>query len=227
MHGFSLSGYASWYHGTSWYMDSVLTLGWDHYRHKRLITYSLPIPSGGSVVVNQIAKASAGGSNRSLSVTFGHDFHRQAWAFSVYGRGIYSVMDFDSFREKLDNTAAGSGLALSVQSRSMTQLSSILGGKVDYVHSTDWGVLMPHLELEWQHEHRGDPENFVATFINDPSATPITVTGDAIDKSFFRVGVGLSVVMTHGRSGFVLYQRVIGKDGVSQENLTLGLRVEF
>ena len=227
MHGFSLSGYASWYHGTSWYMDSVLTFGWDHYNHKRRIVYSLPIPSGGSVVVNQIAKASAGGSDRSVSITFGHDFHRQAWAFSVYGRGTYSVMDFNSFREKLDNSAAGSGLALSVQSRSVTQLSSILGGKVDYAHSTDWGVLMPHFELEWQHEYRGDPDNFVATFINDPTATPITVTGDAIDKSFFRIGVGLSVVMTHGRSGFVLYQRLLGKNGISQENLALGIRVEF
>jgi len=177
--------------------------------------------------VNQNAKASAGGSNRSASLTFGHDFHHAAWAFSVYGRGTYSIMDFDAFREKLDNSAAGSGLALSVQSRSVTQLSSILGGKVDYAHSADWGILMPHFELEWQHEYRGDPDNFVATFINDPSATPITVTGDAIDKSYFRLGVGLSVVMTHGRSGFVLYQRVLGQKGISQENLSIGIRVEF
>jgi hypothetical protein len=227
MHGFSLSGYASWYHGVNWYLDSVVTFGWDNYRHVRRIDYVLPLPGGGSVVVNQFAKASAGGDDRSGSLTFGRDFHRQAWAFSVYGRGTYSVMGFNAFSEKLDNSAVGSGLALHVQSRSVTQLSSVLGGKVDYTHSTSWGVLLPHFELEWQHEFRGDPDNFVATFINDPTATPITVTGDAIDKSYFRFGVGLSVVMTHGRSGFVLYQRVLGQSGVSQENLSLGFRVEF
>ena len=227
MHGFSLSGYATWYHGANWYLDSVLTFGFDHYRHVRRIDYVLPLPGGGSVVVNQFAKASAGGDDRTATMTFGRDFHHQAWAFSVYGRGQYSVMNFDGFREKLDNSAVGSGLALDVQSRSVTQLSSIFGGKVDYTHSTDWGVLLPHFELEWQHEYRGNPDNFVATFINDPTATPITVTGDAIDKSFFRLGVGLSVVMTHGRSGFVLYQRVVGQSGISQENLALGFRVEF
>jgi outer membrane autotransporter protein len=179
------------------------------------------------VVVNQQARATAGGDDRSVSFTFGRDFHRQAWAFSVYGRGVYSVMGFDGFDEKLDNAAVGSGLALSVQSRSVTQLSSILGGKIDYTHSTDWGVLMPHFEIEWQHEYRGDPDNFVATFINDPTATPITVTGDAIDKSYFRIGIGLSMVMTKGRSGFVLYRRVVGQNGMSQENLSLGFRVEF
>ena len=227
MHGFSISGYASWYHGSSWYMDSVLTLGWDNYRHVRRIDYVLPLAGGGAVVVDQFARASAGGSNRSAAVTFGRDFHHQAWAFSVYGRGTYTVMDFDGFREHLDNNATGAGLALDVQSRSVTQLNSVLGGKVDYTHSADWGVLLPHFEFEWQHEYRGDPDNFIATFINDPTATPITVTGDAIDKSFFRVGVGISVVLPHGRSGFVLYQRVIGQSGIKQENLTLGLRVEF
>ena len=227
MHGFSLSGYATWYHGASWYMDSVVTFGWDNYKHVRRIVYSLPIPSGGSVVVNQLAKASAGGDDRSATITFGRDFHHQAWGFSVYGRGLYTVMDFNSFNEKLDNAATGSGLALHVNSRSVTQLSSVIGGKADYAHSTDWGVLMPHFEIEWQHEYRGDPSNFVARFINDPTATPITVTGDAIDKSYFRIGVGLSMVMTKGRSGFVLYQRVVGQSGITQQNLALGFRVEF
>ena len=35
------------------------------------------------------------------------------------------------------------------------------------------------------------------------------------------------MVFTGGRSGFIQYDRIFGRDGNSQENLTLGLRVEF
>lgn len=225
--GWSVSGYSTWYQGDSWYIDSLLSYGRNSYDHRRRIVFSLPLPGGSSFDVDQIARGSSSGSDLSASTTFGRDFHKAAWTLALYARGLYSRLGFAGFRETLDSSAPGGGLALAIEDRTVTALSSVLGAKASYAHSTSWGVLMPHVDLEWQREYRSDPESFRALFVNDPTGTPILVTGDGLDNSYLRVGVGLSMVLTHGRSGFVSYVRTVGRDGISQDNLALGFRMEF
>ena len=48
-----------------------------------------------------------------------------------------------------------------------------------------------------------------------------------MDTQYFRVGIGLSMVLAHGRSGFFLYDYLVGRDGQSQENFAIGIRIEF
>ena len=225
--GWSVSGYSTWYRGDSWYVDSLLSYGRNSYDHRRRIVYSLPLPGGSSFAVDQVARGSSSGSDLSAAATFGRDFHKAAWTFGVYARGLYSQLGFDGFTEKLNSTVPGGGLALQIEDRNVTVISSVLGGKASYAHSTAWGVLMPHVDLEWQREYRSDPESFRALFVNDPTGTPVLVTGDALDNSYLRVGLGLSMVLTRGRSGFVYYVRMVGRDGITQDNLTLGFRMEF
>jgi uncharacterized protein with beta-barrel porin domain len=226
MRGFSLSGYASWYLKNSWYIDGVVSAGRNRFDHRRRIVYSLPLPGGGSTTVDTEARADSDGTDRSLTLTFGRDFNKGAWGGGFYGRALYSRLGFDGFEEEVD-AGAGSGLGLRVDSRSVTALSTVLGGKVQYTHSTDWGVLMPQASLEWQKEHKSDPGLFRAFLIDDPTGTPILVSSEPLDSSYFRVGVGLSMVMTHGRSGFVLYEKMLARDGMDLDNLSLGFRWEF
>jgi uncharacterized repeat protein (TIGR01451 family) len=226
MHGTTVSAYASWYR-RDWYLDGWLGVGGNDYDMVRRIAYTVPLPGGGAAAVDQRARVSTGGSDRSAAFTLGRDFHRDAWAFGVYGRALYTRLAFDAFTEHLQGAQPGSGLGLRVEAREVTALSSVLGSKVDYAHATSWGVLMPHFELEWQHEYRSDPDAFRAFLVDDPTGTPIVVSGDAMDASYLRVGFGLSLVLGHGRSGFVNYTRVVGREGLSQDNLALGLRVEF
>jgi uncharacterized repeat protein (TIGR01451 family) len=227
MTGVSLTAYASWYRQDSWYLDNSVSIGNNDFDLQRRIVYAVPLPGGGVAAVDQVAKVATGGRDFSAATTLGRDFHRNAWAFGVYGRALYSRLHFDAFTEQFQGSQAGFGLGLHVDAREVTALSSVLGGKLDYVHSTGWGVLMPHVELEWQREYRSDPDAFRAFLINDPTGTPITIVGDAMDASYLRVGVGLSLVLTHGRSGFVNYTTVLGRDGMSQDNLALGFRMEF
>jgi uncharacterized protein with beta-barrel porin domain len=226
MHGTTVSAYASWYR-RDWYLDGWLGVGGNDYDMVRRIAYTVPLPGGGAAAVDQRARVTTGGSDRSAAFTLGRDFHRDAWAFGVYGRALYTRLAFDALTEHLQGAQPGSGLGLRVEAREVTALSSVLGGKVDYAHATSWGVLMPHFELEWQHEYRSDPDAFRAFLVDDPTGTPIVVSGDAMDASYLRVGFGLSLVLGHGRSGFVNYTRVVGREGLSQDNLALGLRVEF
>lgn len=220
--GLSLSAYSTWYTARDWYLDSVLTLGRNRYDHERAIQYVLP----GSVV-DQVATASSDGTDLSATVTFGKDFQRQAWTFGVYGRAAYNRLSFDEFEEEVDSTINGNGLALRVESRTVTGLSTTLGGKVVYAYSASWGVLMPQAELEWQHDFQSDAEAFRGFFLDDPSQTPILVLGDDLDSDYLRLSLGLSMVLTRGRSGFVTYDRILARSGISQEMLTIGFRMEF
>ncbi len=227
VNGWSLSGYATWYQKSNWYLDSSLTWGNNNFDSRRHITFTLPLPGGGSTTVDQLARASSGGTDLAASLTFGRDFHSKAWAYGFYGKAQFSHQNFDGFQELLNTALPGSGLGLRVDSRTESSVSSVLGGKTDYTHSTDWGVIIPHAELEWQHEYRSDPNAFRAFFINDPTGTPILIKGDRLDSDFFKLGLGMSFVFPKGRSGFILYDKTLGRTGITQDTLSIGFRMEF
>jgi len=88
-------------------------------------------------------------------------------------------------------------------------------------------VLIPTASLEWQHEFNSDLDAVTARFINDPTQTPFSLLGNPLENSFIRFGLGMSFVMSHGRSGFLLYEHTFGQDGVRQDNLGFGIRIEF
>ncbi|HTD29563.1 MAG TPA: autotransporter domain-containing protein, partial [Xanthomonadaceae bacterium] len=227
MNGWSLSGYASWYQKNNWYLDSSITWANNNYNSQRHIAYTLPLPDGTTTSVDQLAQASSGGNDLAGSLTFGRDFSSKAWAYGFYGKAQYSHQTFDAFQETLNSALPGSGLGLRIGSRTVDQLDSVLGAKLDYTHSTSWGVMIPHAEAEWQHEFDGTANSFQAFFVDDPSGTPVLITGAPIDQNFFRLGLGISFVFPQGRSAFILYDRTLGQTGITQYNLSLGFRMEF
>ncbi len=225
--GWSASAYATYYRSNSWYSDAVLTYGRNSYETERHVSYTLIFPDGSTSTINQVGRADSNGDSFSLAASFGRDFNKGGWGFGPYLRAIYTRMDFDPLVEEFNSSSPGNGLALVMDTRSVTSLSSTLGGKLTYAHSASWGVLMPHLQLEWQHEFRTDPSAVEAHFLFDPSATPFTLSGDPVDGDFFRLGLGMSFVLTHGRSGFFYYERLISRERFSQNSLAFGLRLEF
>ena len=220
--GWSLSAYTTLYRKSNWYLDGVLTWDSNTYDIARRIVYTL-----GSTTVNQTARSSSGGDTLAGALTFGRDFAKGAWTFGPYFRGSWSHTSFDSYQENLASGQAGNGLGLLVQGRSLNSSSSVLGAKVNYASSQSWGVLMPHAEVEWEHEFQDNPDSIDARFLADPTATPFHIDGDPVDTNFFRLGLGLSFVLPKGRSGFVYYEKTLGITGLTQDNLTLGFRMEF
>jgi outer membrane autotransporter protein len=125
------------------------------------------------------------------------------------------------------SSASGSGLGLAVNSRSLDSVSTVLGAKVNYAVSQSWGVLSPHAEVEWEHEYEDNPDTVNARFLADPTSTVFQIKGDPVDTNFFRLGLGLSFTLPKGKSGFVYYEKTVGITGLTQDNLTLGFRMEF
>jgi outer membrane autotransporter protein len=223
--GYSLSAYATFYRDESWYTDAVLTWGRNDYETLRRIRYTLTGPSGTSTI-DQTARGRLDGDLLSVASTVGRDYQAGTWNIGPYGRLLYSRIDFDAGREVIGG-GAGSGLALEIFPGTHTSLASVIGTKFSTALSRDWGILMPHLQVEWEHEYRDDPQRVGARFLADPNATRFSIEGEPIDSSFFRIGGGLSVLFAGGRSGFVYVERVIGKSGFTQTNLALGIRGEF
>ncbi len=227
--GYTLSGYFTWYHGDSFYLEGSAVLDWLSYDLKRNIAYQIADLSGsGTSSINQTATASPDGHQSSVALSVGKDFNHGAWAISPYLRGVYSHLNLGAFREKAsDPNAPGAGLITSVESRSLTSELGVLGGRVSYTTSFDWGVLIPNATLEWNHEFRNDPQTIVTRFIADPTQTPIVITDQAPDQSYFNVGIGLNAIFPQGRSGFITWEHLVGYSGVHENRFSLGIRIEF
>lgn len=224
--GWSASLYGTWYHQDSWYVDSIVSYGRNSYDLDRRIRYTITGP-GGSTTIDQTGHASGDGDSFTFALSLGRDFNKGGWGFGPYLRAMYTKMSFDSLEEEFDDAVPGFGYALALDTRDVKSLTSTLGGKLTYAHSTSWGVLIPHVQLEWQHEYQADPAEVEARFLFDPTATPFTIHGDPIDEDFFRLGLGMSFIMAKGRSGFFYYEHLIGRERFSQDSLALGIRLEF
>ena len=226
LHGWSLSAYSTRTFMQHWYLDGVLTAGRNQYTLERRIRYTLPTPGGGTTSIDQLATGKPGGDMFSAALTFGGDFNRKSFTISPYGQLIYSRIGFGAYEESL-RAGPGSGLGLSVDAREITGLTGIVGTRMSWSFSADWGVWVPTLSLEWNHEFRDELDGISAHFTHDPTQTLISIGGQPTDADYLRFGLGMSIVLAHGRSGFFLYDRTVARDGQSQENLAVGIRIEF
>jgi outer membrane autotransporter protein len=225
--GWSLLGYGTWYNEALWYVDASLTLGSNDYDLTRLVRYDITAADGTTTQVNQVADASTSGDQLGATLSVGRDFQRGAWSFSTYVRGLYMKSEYDAYTERMLANQAGAGLALTVEARELTAVNGTLGGRASYVMSRDWGILMPHALLEFEHRFEDDPAQLVARFAFDPTSTVFLQTGDEIDSDVVNVGLGLSALWPGGRSAFVQYERLMSASQLSQDTLSIGVRIEF
>ena len=223
---YALSVYSTYYQSESWYGDGVLTWGRSRFDLHRRIRYSLPLAGGGSSTIDTVANSKPDGDLLQGAFTAGRDWQKGAWGFGPYARLLYTRLSFGRIRERI-GAGPGNGLALTIDARDLTSFSSQLGGKVTYRHETGWGVLIPHVQLEWQREYKDDAQALTARLLADPTQTPISVTGDRRDNNFFRLGLGVTMAFTGSKSGFATYERTFSREGWSQDNLALGLRMGF
>ncbi len=224
--GVSVSLYGSWYSERSWYLDAVLTHGRNSYDMKRYISYSAQT-IGGTSTVNQLARADGDGTQTALSISAGRDFQKGAWSLSPYLRGSLTRIDFDGYEETMLANQPGSGLALGVESRELDSRTLVLGSRFAYTMSRDWGILTPHMHLEWEHEFKDDPDQITAYFRYDPLRTPIQIEGEALDGNYANIGIGVSALFPRGRSAFLMYEKLLGAEHLSRDTISIGIRMEF
>jgi outer membrane autotransporter protein len=226
--GYSLNAYFTWYHNNDFYVEGSAVVDWLDYDLNRNIAYQIASLSGGTTDVSQTATASPSGNQYSLSLSLGKDFNHGAWVASPYARGVYTHLSLDGFSESMsDPDGPGGGLGTSVDSRSFNSMLGLLGGRLSYTASMDWGVLVPNAVFEWNHEFHNNPQTVVTRFLADPTQTPIVLSSPAQDQNFFNIGLGLNAILPQGRSGYFYYEHVAGLAGVHENRFSLGIRIEF
>src|SRR5262249_19532184 len=138
--------------------------------------------------------------------------------------------EVDSYQERIDSSAAGSGLALNVGSQTVESFTTSLGGQASYSWSTPIGVIVPTVRFEWLHEVLNDARSIKANFVQDPTrgtGTTITWKTDRPDRDFFIVGAGLAATFPRGFSAFVLYETVVDLRDVTEHHVVGGVRMTF
>ena len=226
---FSLNGYFTWYHNNDFYIEGSLVMDWLSYDLSRNIAYQIADSSNlGTTAIKQTLTASPDGHQTSLSLSLGKDFAHGAWSVSPYLRGVYSHLSLSGFSESAaDPNAPGSGLATAVDARSVNSALAVLGARLSYTTSFDWGVLVPNAVIEWNHELKNDPQTVVMRFVADPTQTPMSIKDQAPDQNYFNVGLGLNAVLPKGRSGFFLWEHLTGYAGAHENRYSVGIRIEF
>lgn len=225
--GWAVSGYATWFNEANWFVDGVLSYGSNSYDMLRRIRYDITALDGGRTVVDQVARADTDSSQVGASLSVGRDFQKGAWNFSTYLRGDYGRISFDGYSERAVAGSDGEGLVLTVDPRDLTSSAATLGGKATYIMSRDWGILMPHVQLELQQEFEDDPQRLVTRFTFDPTQTAALFEGQEVDSSLYNLGLGLSALFPGGKSAYIYYERLMGSSQIKQDTLSVGVRIEF
>ncbi|MCM8857788.1 MAG: autotransporter domain-containing protein [Candidatus Thiodiazotropha sp.] len=161
------------------------------------------------------------GDEIALSLSGGTNFSRGSLLLDAYGRLEYIEVDIDGYQE-----SGGGGLALLFEDQTVESLTTALGARLSNAYSMSWGVLTPSVYLEWEHEFEDDERLITAAFAEDPTASFSVVT-DRADEDYFNYGFGLAAMLPRGKSFFLNYESVTGRDGIDNTTIDLGLRFEF
>jgi outer membrane autotransporter protein len=203
------------------YLQGILSYGIADYDQERNVHYTL-----GSATLKDTYEADFDGTQLSWSLGLGYDFTFDAWTIGISNRIDYTKAEVDSYQEEFKE-GDGGGLNMVIEDNDQTSVLNVLGVEASYTHSASFGVLVPKLRLDWEHEFEDDSRNIEARFAYDPGKNTFEFEDDSPDRNFFRMTPSVSIVLKHGLSAFLSYETVLGKDDHDEQSFYAGIRKEF
>ena len=211
--GLSLLAYGTYFVNESTYLEGVISLGRNNFDNTRNVTVG---------TIKSVARGDTDGNEKTISFGAGYDVSEGATTLGSYVKINYIRAEIDGYTEN-----SNSGLELTYQDQSSESLAMNVGGQLSYAISKDFGIILPTLRLDWTHEYKDDSSFITASFLNDPSQAEFTIQTDSPDSDYFQLGFGAAATFGSGRSAYFFYESILGKDNISQESLTGGLRIDF
>lgn len=211
--------YGSAYVSKQFYLDAIVNVANADYGADRNIVYV-----DGAGLVDVDAQGETTGMTYSAGISGGRDFLYKGFTLAPTVGFFYIDATIDSFTER----GAG-GLNLIYDEQSFQSFTGNFGVRATYAYNVAWGVLLPHLRVDYVREFKNDVDVFGVRFAADPnamSAPPILVETDNPDESYWRVATGLSAQFVHGISGYVEYQRLVSFEFISFQDVSMGLRFQ-
>ncbi|MDY7578802.1 autotransporter domain-containing protein [Herbaspirillum sp. RTI4] len=134
----------------------------------------------------------------------------------------YSTLHQNGYTE-----TGGNGAALSVSAADNTSLKSELGAKLERSFATDYGDLVPSVQLSWRHEYHNTPLQSVANFSADSlGTTTFTTRGASPIMNTAVLSLGLTLLRSETLTLSAKYA-VEAASGYTAQTASLRLRYQF
>ena len=204
--------YGSYYTAQNYYVDWIASRGNNDYDTRRNIVYS---------GIDTRTDGKTDGHQLGLSINSGMDFNINGLTLTPYARIEYIDANIDAYRE-----SGGEGLSLAISDQSVRSLTTAVAARLSRAIGMNWGVLIPSAHVELEHEFQDDSRLITASFVEDPTA-PFSISTDTPDRNYFNFGLALTATFANGRSAYVSYESVAGRDDITHSAIDLGIRMEF
>ncbi len=220
MDGAHLTAYGTYYKNERFYLDGLIKIGSNNYDTRRRVSRTEdPL---------QQAMGNTDGQEYSLSLSGGYKNNHGALSYGPYGRLSYTQAEIDAYTESAsDPTVKGSGSVLSILDQEVDSLTAVVGGQLSYAISKPSGVYLPQARFEWEHQFSDDSRTLSAQFVHDPNRSVFGISTDDPDRDYFNLGLGMTMVIAGGKSGFVFYETRLDQENLTQHWIKAGLRIEF
>jgi len=210
INSYSLSAYTNYYILDPLYVDGIITFGWSDYSTERNIPGATATANG-----------QTNGTQLGISTGTGYNFTSRGFTFGPTFRVNYVHVHIDSYQESGANP-----FNLHIGSQTIESVTTQLGGQATYAIGMTWGVLMPLLSANWQHEYKNNSRTTTGSVVAQPSTNVITQTNNP-DRDYCNLGVGVSATFRGGRSAFLHYEEVLGLSNFHSHSFNAGFRMEF
>jgi uncharacterized protein YhjY with autotransporter beta-barrel domain len=152
----------------------------------------------------------------------------------------YQNVSIDKYREEDINNK---GFGFIVDQQKIKSLESVLALKMQYLFSSDYGVFMPYIDLQFYSQHENDPRFIDAIYVNASEQITddarFSLPTNSVDSDYQIMGIGVAEVLRGARQttlgaaagggiqAFINYRELQGVDNYKQRIISGGLRYEF
>lgn len=201
------------------YLDTIFTYGESDVDSKRRIRFGVPNSPG---AIRRTAKGDTGTDEWTFAGVTGYNFHFGSLIAGPFMQGEWDRVEVDAFNE-----SGAFGLDLHHNDDVRTSGTFGLGAQASYQISTSFGVVIPQLLMNWEHEFADDRRNITVRFRNDPTNSGLTLRTSKPIRDYADLSASVVGSFQGGWSGFIDYETVLFHKRLSAHTFTAGVRKMF
>ncbi len=170
---------------------------------------------------NDFARGKRDGDQLFGSLSTSYEYRDETLFLAPYARINFTVDKLDEYTET--GTVAN---AINYSDETLRSNHLTLGMRVESIHETNFGWVMPQLRVEWNHNAEDDRQNRMV-YVNQPSGTIYTIDTEGEDEDSLLLGIGSDFVYRSGLHLGLYYSLLRASDLGSDQSLNLSLSKEL
>ncbi|TVQ32526.1 MAG: autotransporter outer membrane beta-barrel domain-containing protein [Wenzhouxiangella sp.] len=214
----ALQAYGSFNVSDAFYIDLTLGRGWMDFDQDRVIDMS----GIGNLTRNE-ARGSTSGTQWTASAAFNYRIQLDgAWQITPYGQFRYAYSEIDAFSE-----SSVSPFALNFPEQTIVSRIYTAGARVSRAVNLSRSVMVPFLDLAYEHESGNDGYLLQPTLVTSPGVLGPVIEISDPDRHVARADLGASWVFVGGMQMFVSYSALLFDRDMTRHTVYAGARWAF